>query len=143
MNSTLPTLSLQKHRETAVFFIHGRGENKSVRQMKCSRTVTVSPQAHRAEGPVQTLANDSLRSNHDPANIKLKPPMRRFEFYGRGDMIRTCDILLPKQALYQTELRPETNPLYQAFIKMQIFIAILCLSKTCKLLYHIYRWKGF
>ncbi len=26
---------------------------------------------------------------------------------GRGDMIRTCDILLPKQALYQTELRPE------------------------------------
>gem|GEM_PF-3512547 len=27
--------------------------------------------------------------------------------HGRGDMIRTCDILLPKQALYQTELRPE------------------------------------
>ncbi len=30
---------------------------------------------------------------------------------GRGDMIRTCDILLPKQALYQTELRPEYEQL--------------------------------
>jgi hypothetical protein len=25
---------------------------------------------------------------------------------GRGDRIRTCDFLLPKQALYQTELHP-------------------------------------
>jgi hypothetical protein len=25
----------------------------------------------------------------------------------RGDRIRTCDFLLPKQALYQAELRPE------------------------------------
>ena len=25
--------------------------------------------------------------------------------YGRGDRTRTCGILLPKQALYQTELR--------------------------------------
>ena len=24
----------------------------------------------------------------------------------RGDTIRTCDLLLPKQALYQAELRP-------------------------------------
>lgn len=26
---------------------------------------------------------------------------------GRGDMIRTCDPLLPKQMLYQAELRPD------------------------------------
>jgi hypothetical protein len=26
---------------------------------------------------------------------------------GRGDTIRTCDILLPKQALYRAELRPD------------------------------------
>ena len=26
---------------------------------------------------------------------------------GRGDMIRTCDTLLPKQVLYQAELRPD------------------------------------
>ena len=25
----------------------------------------------------------------------------------RGDMIRTCDLLVPNQALYQAELRPE------------------------------------
>ena len=27
---------------------------------------------------------------------------------GRGDRIRTCDILLPKQARYQTALRPDS-----------------------------------
>jgi hypothetical protein len=26
---------------------------------------------------------------------------------GRGDKIRTCDPLLPKQVLYQAELRPD------------------------------------
>lgn len=29
---------------------------------------------------------------------------------GRGDMIRTCDPLLPKQMLYQAELRPDRAP---------------------------------
>ena len=28
--------------------------------------------------------------------------------FGRGDRIRTYDLLLPKQALYQAELRPDT-----------------------------------
>ena len=28
---------------------------------------------------------------------------------GRGGRIRTCDILLPKQARYQAALRPETK----------------------------------
>ena len=41
--------------------------------------------------------------------------MRRFEFSGRGERIRTFDILLPKRALYQTELHPETNPIITAF----------------------------
>ncbi len=33
--------------------------------------------------------------------------MRRFEFSGRGDRIRTCDPLHPMQVLYQAELHPE------------------------------------
>ena len=41
--------------------------------------------------------------------------MRRVEFSGRGDRIRTYDILLPKQALYQTELHPETHGIITAF----------------------------
>ena len=28
--------------------------------------------------------------------------------YGRGDRIRTCDLLVPNQARYQTALRPVT-----------------------------------
>ena len=48
---------------------------------------------------------------------KLKPPhLRRFEFSGRGERIRTFDILLPKQALYQTELRPETRQIISTFL---------------------------
>lgn len=31
---------------------------------------------------------------------------------GRGDMIRTRDILVPNQALYQTELRPDYDTDY-------------------------------
>lgn len=37
---------------------------------------------------------------------------------GRGDMIRTCDILLPKQALYQTELRPEVLGIISIFLSI-------------------------
>ena len=33
----------------------------------------------------------------------------RIEVRGRGDRIRTCDFLLPKQALYQAELHPESS----------------------------------
>jgi hypothetical protein len=41
---------------------------------------------------------------------------RAIKFGGRGERIRTFDILLPKQALYRAELRPDeleiiaTNP---------------------------------
>ena len=54
---------------------------------------------------------------HGPPR-KLKPPhLRRFEFSGRGERIRTFDILLPKQALYQTELHPETNRIITTFFQ--------------------------
>ena len=43
--------------------------------------------------------------------------MRRFEFSGRGERIRTFDILVPNQALYQTELHPETSPIITAFFQ--------------------------
>ena len=33
----------------------------------------------------------------------------RFCLYGPDDRIRTCGILLPKQALYQTEPHPDTK----------------------------------
>ena len=47
---------------------------------------------------------------------KLKPPqMRRFEFSGRGERIRTFDTLVPNQVLYQTELHPETNNIITTF----------------------------
>ena len=36
------------------------------------------------------------------STIELRP-----QEYGRDDRIRTCDILLPKQARYQTAPRPE------------------------------------
>ena len=32
--------------------------------------------------------------------------------YGRGDMIRTRDILDPNQALYQAELRPDVGIIF-------------------------------
>ena len=35
-----------------------------------------------------------------------KKTARRRHFYGRGDRIRTCDLLLPKQPRYQTALLP-------------------------------------
>ena len=34
---------------------------------------------------------------------------------GRGERIRTFDILVPNQALYQTELHPETKPIITVF----------------------------
>ena len=68
-----------------------------------------------------------LLQNHIPCTFEYKIPRFRrytrlkpwitttFLISGRGDMIRTCDILLPKQALYQTELRPETMGYYIKF----------------------------
>ena len=43
---------------------------------------------------------------------------------GRGDMIRTRDILVPNQALYQPELRPvnQTSYLHHIFYFASIFL---------------------
>ncbi len=52
------------------------------------------------------IANDVLTERH---RGQQKSPSEEGLFddrSGRGDRIRTCDLLLPKQALYQTELRP-------------------------------------
>ena len=43
--------------------------------------------------------------------------MRRFEFSGRGERIRTFDTLVPNQVLYQTELHPETNRIITTFFQ--------------------------
>ena len=40
----------------------------------------------------------------------LYPNELRAHRFGRGGEIRTPDILLPKQARYQTALHPETRP---------------------------------
>ncbi len=42
-------------------------------------------------------------------------------YSGRGDMIRTRDILLPKQALYQTELRPDSEHYNTYLLKIKLF----------------------
>lgn len=52
--------------------------------------------------------------------------MRRFEFSGRGERIRTFDILVPNQALYQTELHPETKPIITVFfLNANFFITFI------------------
>lgn len=66
--------------------------------------------------------------NHIPCIFEYKTPRFRrhtrlkpwittaFLISGRGERIRTFDILLPKQALYQTELRPETRQIISTFL---------------------------
>ena len=52
--------------------------------------------------------------------------MRRFEFSGRGERIRTFDILVPNQALYQTELHPETKSIITVFfLNANFFITFI------------------
>ena len=45
-------------------------------------------------------------SSHTAPFIKKDGFPRRLFHVGRGDMIRTCDTLVPNQVLYQAELRP-------------------------------------
>ncbi len=42
----------------------------------------------------------------DSPSVPKYGPEPSPELHGRGDWIRTNDLLLPKQALYQAELRP-------------------------------------
>ena len=67
-------------------------------------------------GKDSNMTKEFCRLNPYVPNRKLKPPrMRRFEISGRGERIRTFDILVPNQALYQTELHPETKGIITAF----------------------------
>ena len=68
--------------------------------------------------------------NHIPCIFEYKIPRFRrytrlkpwittaFLISGRGERIRTFDILLPKQALYQTELHPETTAIITRFFSI-------------------------
>ena len=51
--------------------------------------------------------------------------------FGRDYRIRTYDILLPKQALYQAEL----NPVYVANIHIFFLIASILFSKLKKIIF--------
>ena len=53
--------------------------------------------------------------------------------YGRGDEIRTRDILVPNQALYQAELHPvDQGHIYTIFFILQVFFfRFLILLRKC------------
>ena len=51
------------------------------------------------------MARIGLQKGIKKADPKRYPFL--FFYIGRGDMIRTCDTLVPNQVLYQAELRPE------------------------------------
>ncbi len=55
--------------------------------------------------PVQRI-KPSLHKRPRPRNVSAKPKVIKS---GRGDRIRTYDLLVPNQALYQAKLHPETN----------------------------------
>ena len=60
------------------------------------------------------MARIGLQKGIKKADPKRYPFL--FFYIGRGERIRTFDILLPKQALYQTELHPETTSIITAFL---------------------------
>ena len=62
----------------------------------------------------------------------LEPRAFRWFSRGRGGQIRTDDFLLPKQALYQAELRPErrADPWSIRGVKQEILRAICNLAET-------------
>ena len=79
-------------------------------QANCQECPAVAAHLCDGRGKDSNPTKEFCRSNSHVPNRKLKPPqMRRFEFSGRGERIRTFDILVPNQALYQTELHPENN----------------------------------
>ena len=96
--------------------------------------------AHSAQnrGKDLNLTKEFCRLNPYVPNRKLKPPqMRRFEFSGRGERIRTFDILVPNQALYQTELHPETRPIITVFFSNANFYLNFLLVYHEQVFYHI------
>ena len=51
-------------------------------------------------------------TNSAPTTGKGKPQAAKYKISGRGDRIRTCDPLLPKQMRYQAALLPDTGKNY-------------------------------
>ena len=104
----------------------GRGESEYVKtsNAKFEQLRGYTQGASRPSERFEPRQTTVCRLNPHVPNRKLKPPqMRRVEFSGRGERIRTFDILLPKQALYQTELRPETKAIITAFyINANIYV---------------------
>lgn len=63
-----------------------------------------------------------------------------FFIAGRGERIRTFDILLPKQALYQTELHPETTTIITVFFSnanIKIYFMLARMGEKLISLYHM------
>ncbi len=52
-------------------------------------------------------------TNSAPTTGKGKPQAAKYKISGRGDRIRTCDPLLPKQMRYQAALLPDTGKNYK------------------------------
>ena len=51
-------------------------------------------------------------TNSAPTTGKGEPQAAKYKISGRGDRIRTCDPLLPKQMRYQAALLPDTGKNY-------------------------------
>ncbi len=75
-----------------------------------TRTGDILP---RVEGFVNNLFYYFSRNKHNLL-CPVRQPSFLLWFRNRGDRIRTCDLLLPKQALHQAEPHPEPFVLQKA-----------------------------
>ena len=104
---------------------HEKSRNK-MRLLKLLVGATMSRRGRALHG--QTVTNaPQLWPSHNEGKMRTKfksvsheknkkrPKVVVYYSSGRGERIRTFDILLPKQALYQTELRPETTQIITVF----------------------------
>ena len=88
------------------FFMYGVGDRRLVLMLgkSCVKPVPHSMLCtHFAHTTLQAIKKPPFRVAKNPAGDWL--------IGHRGDRIRTCDILLPKQARYQTALHPVTSSL--------------------------------
>lgn len=117
--------SILDHQARGVRRRHEKSRNK-IRLLKLLVGATMSRRGRALHG--QTVTNaPQLWPSHNEGKMRTKfksasheknkkrPKVVVYYFSGRGERIRTFDILLPKQALYQTELRPETTQIITVF----------------------------
>ena len=63
-----------------------------------------------ARHPASSTTNDERLTTNDKIQKSRHPKVTAVLFqYGRGDRIRTCGLLVPNQARYQTALRPDNT----------------------------------